>query len=87
MGDCSHLINTPGSSARNLTIVSAQPDRHIRLARVAPCGERGTDGEGSNLLAFDQSLRWDIQRVQGAGIATGGLPASEGPTVPTHSHS
>jgi uncharacterized protein (AIM24 family) len=28
---------------------------------------------GSNLLAFDQSLSWDIQRVQGAGIATGGL--------------
>ncbi|MGI8331009.1 AIM24 family protein [Actinomadura scrupuli] len=28
---------------------------------------------GANLLAFDQSLGWDIQRVQGAGIATGGL--------------
>ncbi|GAA3015432.1 AIM24 family protein [Streptosporangium longisporum] len=28
---------------------------------------------GSNLLAFDPQLTWDIQRVQGAGIATGGL--------------
>ncbi|MFC3981772.1 AIM24 family protein [Streptosporangium jomthongense] len=28
---------------------------------------------GRNLLAFDPQLTWDIQRVQGAGIATGGL--------------
>ncbi|MFC4585008.1 AIM24 family protein [Sphaerisporangium corydalis] len=28
---------------------------------------------GSNLLAFDPQLTWDIQRVQGAGMATGGL--------------
>jgi uncharacterized protein (AIM24 family) len=28
---------------------------------------------GSNLLAFDPQLTWDIQRVQGAGVATGGL--------------
>jgi uncharacterized protein (AIM24 family) len=28
---------------------------------------------GSNLLAFDPQLTWDIQRVQGAGMAAGGL--------------
>ncbi|MEU8204655.1 AIM24 family protein [Streptosporangium sp. NPDC049046] len=28
---------------------------------------------GTNLLAFDPQLTWDIQRVQGAGVATGGL--------------
>ncbi|MFF3439573.1 AIM24 family protein [Streptosporangium sp. NPDC002721] len=28
---------------------------------------------GSNLLAFDPQLTWDIQRVQGAGVAAGGL--------------
>lgn len=28
---------------------------------------------GRNLLAFDPQLTWDIQRVQGAGIAAGGL--------------
>lgn len=28
---------------------------------------------GTNLLAFDPQLGWDIQRLQGAGIATGGL--------------
>ncbi|MDP9861504.1 MULTISPECIES: AIM24 family protein [Streptosporangium] len=28
---------------------------------------------GTNLLAFDPQLAWDIQRLQGAGIATGGL--------------
>ncbi|MEU0566511.1 AIM24 family protein [Nonomuraea sp. NPDC005983] len=28
---------------------------------------------GRNLLAFDPQLSWDIQRVQGAGIAAGGL--------------
>ncbi|MDH2425301.1 AIM24 family protein [Sphaerisporangium sp. TRM90804] len=28
---------------------------------------------GANLLAFDPQLTWDIQRVQGAGMATGGL--------------
>ncbi|MBB2912057.1 uncharacterized protein (AIM24 family) [Streptosporangium becharense] len=28
---------------------------------------------GTNLLAFDPQLTWDIQRVQGAGMATGGL--------------
>ncbi|MEV6859850.1 AIM24 family protein [Streptosporangium subroseum] len=28
---------------------------------------------GTNLLAFDPQLTWDIQRIQGAGIAAGGL--------------
>ncbi|WP_433254572.1 AIM24 family protein [Streptosporangium sp. CA-135522] len=28
---------------------------------------------GTSLLAFDPQLTWDIQRLQGAGIATGGL--------------
>ncbi len=28
---------------------------------------------GTNLLAFDASLQWDIQRVQGAGTMAGGL--------------
>ncbi|MEU8385880.1 AIM24 family protein [Streptosporangium sp. NPDC048865] len=28
---------------------------------------------GTNLLAFDPQLAWDIQRVQGAGVAAGGL--------------
>ncbi|GAA2900613.1 hypothetical protein GCM10010517_66270 [Streptosporangium fragile] len=28
---------------------------------------------GANLLAFDPQLTWDIQRVQGAGVAAGGL--------------
>lgn len=28
---------------------------------------------GTNLLAFDPQLTWDIQRVQGAGVAAGGL--------------
>ncbi|MFD1935622.1 MULTISPECIES: AIM24 family protein [Nonomuraea] len=28
---------------------------------------------GRNLLAFDASLTWDIKRVQGAGVAAGGL--------------
>ncbi|GAA4221042.1 uncharacterized protein (AIM24 family) [Streptosporangium album] len=28
---------------------------------------------GANLLAFDPQLAWDIQRLQGAGIVTGGL--------------
>jgi uncharacterized protein (AIM24 family) len=28
---------------------------------------------GRNLLAFDAGLSWDIQRVQGAGVAAGGL--------------
>ena len=29
--------------------------------------------DGANLLAFDASLSWDIRRVQGAGIMSGGL--------------
>lgn len=33
----------------------------------------GLTVNGSNILAFDQQLTWDIQRVQGAGIAAGGL--------------
>jgi uncharacterized protein (AIM24 family) len=28
---------------------------------------------GKNILAFEPSLEWDIQRVQGAGVLTGGL--------------
>lgn len=28
---------------------------------------------GKNILAFETSLQWDIQRVQGAGVLTGGL--------------
>lgn len=28
---------------------------------------------GANVLAFDSSLEWDIKRVQGAGMLTGGL--------------
>lgn len=33
----------------------------------------GISVDGSNLLAFDAAVRWDIRRVQGAGIAAGGL--------------
>ena len=29
--------------------------------------------DGANLLAFDASLSWDIHRVQGAGVFSGGL--------------
>jgi uncharacterized protein (AIM24 family) len=28
---------------------------------------------GRNILAFDRQIQWDIQRVQGAGLMTGGL--------------
>ncbi len=38
--------------------------------------ELGGDGisiNGRNLLAFDASLAWDIKRVQGAGVMSGGL--------------
>jgi len=33
----------------------------------------GITVNGRNLLAFQPQLRWDIQRVQGAGVAAGGL--------------
>jgi uncharacterized protein (AIM24 family) len=33
----------------------------------------GLTVNGRNLLAFQPQLRWDIQRVQGAGVAAGGL--------------
>ncbi|MEU8317386.1 AIM24 family protein [Nonomuraea sp. NPDC048881] len=33
----------------------------------------GLTVNGRNLLAFGPELRWDIQRVQGAGVAAGGL--------------
>jgi uncharacterized protein (AIM24 family) len=38
--------------------------------------ELGGDGlsvNGRNLLAFDAALQWDIRRVQGAGVMSGGL--------------
>jgi uncharacterized protein (AIM24 family) len=38
--------------------------------------ELGGDGlsvNGRNLLAFDAALEWDIRRVQGAGVMSGGL--------------
>lgn len=36
-------------------------------------GGEGISVNGRNLLAFDAALSWDIQRVQGAGMMTGGL--------------
>lgn len=42
--------------------------------------ELGGDGlsvNGTNLLAFDASLSWDIRRVQGAGMMAGGLYNTE----------
>ncbi|MFG1999016.1 AIM24 family protein [Spirillospora sp. NPDC048911] len=33
----------------------------------------GITVNGTNILAFDPQLQWDIQRVQGAGVAAGGL--------------
>jgi uncharacterized protein (AIM24 family) len=33
----------------------------------------GISVNGTNLLAFDASLEWDVHRVQGAGMMTGGL--------------
>lgn len=33
----------------------------------------GLSVNGSNLLAFDAELAWDVHRVQGAGMMTGGL--------------
>jgi len=33
----------------------------------------GLSINGRNLLAFDASIRWDIRRVQGAGMMSGGL--------------
>ncbi|GAB2698568.1 AIM24 family protein [Thalassiella azotivora] len=33
----------------------------------------GISVDGKNLLAFDASLHWDIKRVQGAGMMSGGL--------------
>ncbi|HXV92576.1 MAG TPA: AIM24 family protein [Pseudonocardia sp.] len=33
----------------------------------------GISVNGTNLLAFDADLQWDVKRVKGAGIATGGL--------------
>lgn len=33
----------------------------------------GLTVNGSNILAFEPSLTWDIERVKGAGMATGGL--------------
>jgi uncharacterized protein (AIM24 family) len=47
-----------------------------RLAQDVFFVELTGDGisiNGSNLLAFDANLGWDVHRVQGAGMVTGGL--------------
>ncbi len=47
-----------------------------RLAQEVFFVELTGDGlsvNGSNLLAFDADLSWDVHRVQGAGMMTGGL--------------
>ncbi|NUR07120.1 MAG: AIM24 family protein [Nocardioidaceae bacterium] len=48
----------------------AQGAGYVYLVQLA--GD-GISVNGRNLLAFDASLQWDINRVKGAGMMTGGL--------------
>ncbi|MFZ5869832.1 MAG: AIM24 family protein [Actinomycetota bacterium] len=48
----------------------ARQAEHIFLIQLE--GD-GVSVDGANLLAFDQAVDWDIRRVQGAGMMSGGL--------------
>jgi uncharacterized protein (AIM24 family) len=75
------LPSPPERTARRF-----HPDRPGPRTTLADAGAHNADDvhlfylenealtvNGANLLAFDPQLGWDIQRVQGAGIAAGGL--------------
>ncbi|MFP5333954.1 MAG: AIM24 family protein [Actinomycetes bacterium] len=48
----------------------ARQAEHVFLVQLE--GD-GLSVDGANLLAFDASVEWDIRRVQGAGMMSGGL--------------
>ncbi|SDQ72711.1 AIM24 family protein [Quadrisphaera sp. DSM 44207] len=48
----------------------ARTAEHVFLVQLE--GD-GLSVDGKNLLAFDASVSWDIRRLQGAGMASGGL--------------
>jgi uncharacterized protein (AIM24 family) len=48
----------------------ADAAHHVHILHI---NNSGISVNGSNVLAFSESLQWNIERVKGAGIATGGL--------------